>query len=312
MAARAKRRPRAARGEGRWRVSRTLLSQLPHLHEVRAQGNKSTCLPPRKAGSALDSSIKAQASERSEESRSQHAAFFGYLDNLPFEVEPKQLRVIRKLLARSPLALKQAEALAICPPIRGPRVYGFTRFPCKQYRLCCYCPERRATKHADKLIGAATAFNSPVAVLLTCPTSGELGLGREFTTMRSALRRMARLSWFAKVVRAGALAFECPLQRWRKVTHWHLHAHGVVDAANLTPAFKARCDRQWKAFTGNKRARFGFQPVKSLPGLVSYALKLGDRPSSWAPALGAMTDEQRARLDEALAGRRMTAAWRAR
>jgi hypothetical protein len=279
-------------------------------HEVRGQGNKKTSFPSHKQAIALASTVKSQATERSEESRSQHAAFDAILAKLPFQVEGAQLQVIRKLLARVPLALEQARALAICPPLKSPHQPNFTRFYCKDYRLCLYCPERRAAKQATKLIQAATTYKAPVAVLITCPTHGELGLGLELTTMRQALRRMARLGWFAKVVRAGAVAFECPLGRGGK--HWHLHAHGVVDAASLTDVFKARCDRQWKGFTGNARARFAFEPVRSIPSLVTYALKLGDRPSSWAPSLGSMTEEQRARLDAALSGRRMTSTWRAR
>ncbi len=287
-----------------------------HLHDVRAQGNIGARFLSKKPGQgpeqgkALALVVDSQAFERSEERRNQHEAFYAFLDKLPFEVEAAQMRVIWKLLARDPLELKRAEALAICPPLRSPHSSGYKRFYCKRFKLCNYCPERRATKQAGALIEAATSFKAPCAVLLTCPTAGLLGLGLEITRMRRALRRITRLAWFAKVVKAGVLAFECPLGKGAR--HWHLHAHGVVDAAGLTPAFETRCNREWKASTGNARARFGFEPVRSVPSLVSYALKLGDRPSSWAPALGAMTDEQRARLDQALTGRRMTASWRAR
>jgi hypothetical protein len=291
-------------------------------HEVRTQRRNCRPLSSTKPalgeeqGKALALVVGAQASERSEESHKQFVSFYSRLDRFPFEIEAEQLKVCHSVLARDPLALDRAVRLAVCPPLRAPRVYGFKRFPCKFYRLCTYCPERRARHEAKKLMKAAQHFKAPVAVLVTWPTLTQvgpavarrrLGLRCEITTMRAALRRLTRAAWFSKVVRGGALAFECPLGAG--ATHWHLHAHGIVEAPNITPAFKTRCNREWRALADGRLARFSFEPLANAAALVSYALKLGDRPNSWAPALGTLTEKQRTELDDALAGRRMTTVW---
>jgi hypothetical protein len=174
------------------------------------------------------------------------------------------------------------------------------------YRLCTYCQDRRASRHAAKLIGIASRFVSPTAVLITCPSSSLLDLPQALRAMHTGLGKLRRRRWFANRVRSAVLAFELPLTEDQH--RWALHAHGVLDLAGPDAAFYARCEAEWCHLVGIPGAVFAFERLRSLRSFIDYALKVG-RASSWSPTLGELSPNRRAHLDQALRGRRMTVTW---
>jgi hypothetical protein len=161
------------------------------------------------------------------------------------------------------------------------------------------------------MMARAVSYADARAVLVTCPSKTLLDLPDALGCFRTGLRKIRRRRWFAACVRGGTLAIETPLTRDGR--RWALHAHGVVDVTTDADdaAWKNRVASTWIDLTNIPGAVFEFEPLRSAPALIRYALKIGDT-KSWAPGGHDLPDGRRIHLDRALRGRRLVITWGAR